>query len=252
MIHPTALVSSSANIGKDVEIGPYCIIHENVTIGSKSKIGAYCELGLPTPLAKKQELLIGDNAVIRSHSVIYIGSSIGDKFVTGHHICVRENSDISEGVQIGSRGDIQGDCTIGSYTKLHADVHIGKLSKVGSYVWLFPEVLLTNDPVPPSELLLGPVIGDHAILASKVLVFPGIRIGSDAVISAGSIVKNDISEWKLAAGTPAKEVCDVRIIRMPDNPKAKAYPWRFRFHRGYPESIVDQWVAELSAIGNKQ
>lgn len=251
MIHRTALVSSSARIDEGVEIGPYSIIHEHVWIKRNTKVGAYCELGLPTTLAHEDQLEIGENSVIRSHSVIYAGSNIGAGLQTGHNICIRENSDIAEGVQLGSRTDIQGDCSIGSHTKLHADVHVGKQSKIGAFVWLFPEVLLTNDPMPPSEILIGPVIEDYCVVASKVLIFPGVKISTNAVIGAGAVVKTDISEWKLATGNPAKPVCDVRILRMPDNPKEKAYPWRNRFHRGYPQEIVQAWVEQAQATGKK-
>lgn len=245
MAHKTAIISQNVEIGENVEIGPYSIIHEGVVLGDNVVIGAYCEVGVPTPLSKSKKLKIGNSSFIRSHSVLYIGSEIGSNFVTGHHICVRENSVIGKGVQIGSRGDIQGDCEIGDYVKMHADVHIGKMSKIGSFVWMFPEVLLTNDPIPPSELLKGVVVEDFSVLAAKVTVLPGIHIGKDAFISVGSIVKNDVPSGKLVDGYPAKVICDVNIIRMPDNPKIKAYPWRKRFARGYPENIVSKWVEEF-------
>lgn len=250
MIHPTALVSSSAKIDEGVEIGPYTIVHDNVWIKQKTKIGAFCEIGLQTSLAKDERLEIGEGSIIRSHTVIYSGSRIGAGLQTGHHVCIRENSDIAEGVQLGSRTDVQGDCSIGKYTKLHADVHIGKKSKIGSFVWLFPEVLLTNDPIPPSENLIGPVIEDYCVVASKVLIFPGITIANNAVVAAGSVVKTDIPEWKLASGNPAKSLCDVRILRMPNNPKEKAYPWRNRFHRGYPQDVIEAWVEQFKTTGN--
>ena len=244
MIHPTALVASTARIDKGVEIGPYTIIHDNVWIKRNTKVGPYCELGIPTPLAQGSLLEIGESSIIRSHSVIYAGSTVGADLNTGHHICLRENAHLAKGVQLGSRTDIQGDCSIGAHTKLHADVHVGKFSKIGSFVWLFPEVLLTNDPMPPSEHLAGPVIEDYCVVASKALIFPGVRVSNNSVISAGSVVKTDIPEWMLATGNPAKPVCDVRILRMPNNPKVKAYPWRNRFHRGYPEEVQRAWVEQ--------
>ena len=237
MIHPSALVSSSAKVDEGVEIGPYSIVHENVWIKRDTKVGAYCEIGSPNPLAKKATLEIGEGSVIRSHTVIYSGSSIGPGLHTGHHVCIRENSEISAGVQLGSRTDVQGDCTIGDHSKLHADVHVGKKSRIGSFVWLFPEVLLTNDPMPPSEMLIGPTIEDYCVVASKVLIFPGVTIAA-------------IAEWKLATGNPAKPACDVRILRMPGNPKEKAYPWRNRFHRGYPDEVVQAWIEQCQTKGN--
>lgn len=249
MIHSTALVSSTAKIDQGVGIGPYSIIHEGVWIKKNTQVGAYCELGIPTPLANNARLEIGENSIIRSHSVFYTGSIIGARLQTGHHVCIRENSDLADGVQLGSRTDVQGDCSIGMYTKLHADVHVGKQSKIGSFVWLFPDVLLTNDPMPPSEILIGPIIEDYCVVASKTLIFPNVTISNNAVIGAGSVVKTDIAEWKLATGNPAKPICDVRILRMPNNPKEKAYPWNLRFHRGYPKEVIRIWLAQANTLG---
>ena len=244
MIHPSAIISPKAKIHDKVTIGAFCIVHENVEISAGTSIGSFSEIGIESKLSKNQILFIGKNSVIRSHASIYIGSTIGSHFQTGHYVSIRENSDIGHHCQIGSRGDIQGDCLIGNYTKLHADVHIGKKSKVGNYVWMFPEVLLTNDPTPPSQILDGPTIKDFVVIASKVLVFPGVIIEEDAVISANSVVKHDVPVGKLMSGNPAKVICDASIVRMHDNPREKAYPWRKRFHRGYSEEDVAIWLNE--------
>ena len=247
LIHPTAIISQHAIIGSNVEIGPFSIIHDHVEIGSNSTIGAYCEIGIPTVLATEKRLVIGQNATIRSHATIYQGSVIGNTLTTGHYVSIRENSIIGESLQLGNRSDIQGDCEIGNHTKMHADVHVGKKTKIGHFVWLFPNVLITNDPTPPSTTLLGVTINDYAVLASNVLVFPGITIGKDAVIGAASLVKEDVPNGKLVVGSPAKIICDAKILRMHNDPKTKAYPWRNRFHRGYPETIVAQWLADISS-----
>lgn len=248
IIHPTSIVSEKATVGAGVEIGPFSIIHENVILGDNVKIGAFCELGIKTPLAKSNTLLIGSGSMIRSHAVFYQGSTIGEALVTGHYVTVRENSTIGLGCQLGNRTDIQGDCYIGQYTKMHSDVHVGKNSRIGKFVWLFPEVLLTNDPTPPSNELFGVTIEDFAVLASKVLVLPGVTIGSDSVIAAGSVVKNSIAAGRLASGNPAKEVCNANILRDNKNPKLKAYPWRYRFQRGYPQYIIEQWLKEFNEL----
>ncbi|MBL4829079.1 MAG: N-acetyltransferase [Aliivibrio sp.] len=248
MIHPSAIVSDKAEIQENVIIGPFCVIHENVIIIKGTQIGSYCEIGIPTKLATENTLIIGENSIIRSHSTVYIGSKIGSHFQTGHYVTIRENSTIGDYCQLGSRGDIQGDCSIGNYTKMHADVHIGKESKVGNYVWMFPEVLLTNDPTPPSDALMGVTAEDFAVLAAKVLVLPGVNIGRDAVIAAGSIVKGNVLAGKVASGSPAKIICDAKILRLHNNPKIKAYPWRNRFHRGYSEVDVQRWISEIEKV----
>jgi len=242
-IHPTAIVSSTCKLGMDVTIGPFCIIHDDVEIGDNTQIHAYSEVGIPTQLAQTTKLTIGNNATIRSHAIIYSGSNIGEGLQTGHNITIRENSEIGKGFQLGSRGDVQGDCIIGDYFWAHADVHIGKQSKLGNCVRLYPEVLLTNDPNPPSEDVLGVIVEDFVVIASKSLIMPGVTIGRGAVVAAASVVTSNIAPHKLAKGNPAKEVCNANVLRMRSDPSMKAYPWHLRFHRGYPEEVVSGWLA---------
>lgn len=241
MIHHTAIISNNSRIGVNVEIGAYSIIHDNVIIEENTIIGSYCEIGIPTTLAKKQQLLIGKESNIRSKATIYIGSEIGNNLQTGHGIGIRENSIIGTNVQLGNRTDIQGDCTIGDYTKMHADVHVGKLSIIGKYCWLFPEVLLTNDPTPPSSDLLGITIEDYVVVAAKALLMPGTTLKSGCVIAAGALINMDIPEGKLAQGSPAKIICNANILRLKSDIRIKAYPWYKRFFRGYPKEVVLKW-----------
>ena len=79
------------------------------------------------------------------------------------------------------------------------------------------------------------------------MVYPGVSIGTDCVISAGSIVKDNVADGKLASGMPAKTICNSNILRMPNNPKLKAYPWRNRFHRGYPLDVVEAWLTHFES-----
>ena len=70
------------------------------------------------------ELTIGENAIIRSGSVLYSVSSIGDHFQTGHHATIREQSVIGSHVSVGTLSDIQGDCVLGNYVRLHSNVFV--------------------------------------------------------------------------------------------------------------------------------
>lgn len=244
MIHPTSIISKDAIIGNNVQIGAYSIIYDNVVIGNNSRIGSYCEIGIDTPLAKEKKLIVGDNSNIRSKAVIYIGSNIGKDLQTGHGITIRENSKIGISVQLGNRTDVQGDCIIGDYTKMHSDVHIGKMSKIGKFCWLFPEVLLTNDPTPPSNDLIGVTLEDYVVVAARSILMPGITLKNNSVVAAGSLVNGDIPEGKLAQGNPAKIICNANILRLKTDVRVKAYPWYKRFFRGYPKEIVLKWQEE--------
>lgn len=247
MIHPTAIVSPNAIIGKGVSIGAFTIVHAAVTIGDETVIESNCEIGTPSELAKGAKLSIGKNSLIRSHSIFYQGSTFGDGLITGHRVTVRELTKAGSNLQIGTLSDFQGHCEIGNYVRTHSNVHIGQGSKVGNFVWIFPYVVLTNDPHPPSDVHMGCTIGDYAALATMSVVLPGVNVGEGALVAAHSCVGRDVAPNSVVGGSPARFICDAASIKLKDGTGRSAYPWRHHFHRGYPEDIVIAWLAEAAA-----
>ncbi len=243
-IHISAIVSPKARIGKNVTIGAFTIIHDNVDIGENSVIESYCEIGVSTPLSGGHNLVFGKGSRIRSHSVFYEGSAFGDGLVTGHRVTVREKTIAGNNLQIGTLSDIQGSCEIGDYVRLHSNVHIGQLSKIGSYVWLFPYVVLTNDPHPPSNVMQGVTIENYAVIATMSVILPGVTIAKGCLIGASSTVGKSTIKDMIYSGNPAKKVGETARLRLKDGSRKPAYPWTNHFHRGYPDEIVKKWISE--------
>lgn len=244
--HPTAIVSDRANIHSSVEIGPYSIVYSNVEIAEGTKIGSNCEIGLPTPLGDGSPLKIGASSVIRSHSVFYECSTFGERLTTGHRVTVRELTKAGDGFQIGTLSDIQGHCRIGQYVKFHSNVHVGQHTTIEDYVWVFPYVVFTNDPHPPSEVMQGVTVKSFAAIATMSTILPGVTIGEGALIGACSSVTKDVGDNRIAVGNPAKDRGDTKVIKLRDGSERSAYPWRYHFHRGYPEDVVSNWLASVA------
>jgi acetyltransferase-like isoleucine patch superfamily enzyme len=245
MIHPTAIINENVSIEPDVEIGPYSIVHSGAKIASGTKIGSHCEIGVETELAKSKELNIGKNSIIRSHSVFYSGSSFGPNLITGHRVTIRENTVTGLNFQVGTLSDIQGDSEIGDYVRFHSNVHVGKGSKIYDFVWIFPYVVLTNDPHPPSETRSGIEINKYAVIATMSTVLPGVVIHEGALIGAHSLVNRDVLADTIVAGIPAKLIGPTSRIKLSGSKDVAAYPWRKHFHRGYPEDLVKAWKLEF-------
>lgn len=244
-IHPTALVSSSARIGCNVKIGPFSIIHDNVEIAENCIVESHCEIGHPTPLADGKPLVIGRNSLIRSHSIFYEGSNFESNLVTGHRVTIREKTIAGINLQIGTLCDVQGNCTIGDYVRFHSNVHIGQGSFIGNFVWIFPYVVLTNDPHPPSNVLKGVRIEEFSAIATMSIILPGVVVGGGALVGAHSSVNRDVAPDTVVAGSPAKFVCNANEIKLKDGSGRAAYPWRTHFSRGYPENIVKKWLDNI-------
>lgn len=243
-IHPSSIVSKNASLGKDVCVGPYSIIYDNVIIGDNTRIDGFCEIGVSSHLSGSNPLTIGANSHIRSHSIIYGDSTFGDGLVTGHRCTVREKTSAGKNLQIGTLSDLQGHLEIGDYVRLHSNVHIGQKSKIGNFIWIFPYVVITNDPHPPSNYLLGATIEDFAIIATMSVVLPGTVISEGCLVAAHACIGDKTQKDCIYAGNPARLVGPTTKIKLKST-RQPAYPWRKHFHRGYPSDIVQNWIKEF-------
>lgn len=243
------IIGNDVIIEDDVYIDYGTIIRDHVHIKHGSFIGARCILNeyLMDFIENRNEnthsLVVGRNSVIRSETIIYGENILGDNFQTGHRVTIRENCKFGKNVRIGTLSDIQGYCEIGNYVNIHSNVHIGQKSCIHDFVWIFPYVVLTNDPNPPSETMLGVTIDEFAIVATGTVVLPGIHIEKDTLIGAGSVVTKDVPEQSVVVGNPAKKNCE--ILKIVDKKTGnKIYPWRYTFDRGMPWKGMgyDQWI----------
>lgn len=243
MISELALVSKKAKIGKNVKIGAFTTVHDNVVIGDDSVIEGYCEIGVSNHISDGENLIIGKSSHIRSHSIFYEGSEFGERLTTGHRVTVREKIKAGKNLQIGTLSDLQGHCEIGNYVRFHSNVHIGQKSKIGNFVWIFPYVVLTNDPHPPSNTLIGVVVEDFAVIATMSVILPGAVISNGCLVGAHSSVKGFTEPDMVYAGSPAKKICPTSKIKLHDG-SGDAYPWRSHFNRGYPDEYVNEWISK--------
>lgn len=242
MIHPTAIISPNAVIGKNVTIGQFTTIYDNVVIADNVTIEGYCELGVSNALSEGENLIISSHSHIRSHSVLYEASIFEEGLVTGHRVTIREKTVAGKNFQVGTLSDIQGHCSIGDYVRFHSNVHIGQQSKIGNYVWIFPYVVLTNDPHPPSNTLFGVTVNDFAVIATMSVILPGATIAKGVLVGAHSSLKGDTEEDMIYAGSPAINRGSTAKIKRQDGSNEQAYPWRKHFHRGYPSERVEEWL----------
>lgn len=249
-VHPSAIISDKATVGANVSIGAHCIVYDNVDIGEGAIIGPNSILG--EPLAgyyhdtryENPALTIGKRALFRSGAIVYAGSRIAEGVEFGHRVTVREGTEIGANARVGTLSDIQGHCRIGTYSRLHSNVHIGQKSTIGDFVWIFPYVVLTNDPQPPSSILHGVVVENFAVIATQAVVMAGVRIGRDSLVGAAALVNKDVEPESVVVGVPAKKLASVREIKS-GSTGAAVYPWREHFERGMPwEGIgYDTWAA---------
>ncbi len=243
-IHRTAIVEDGAIVGDGVKIGAYSIIGRMARIGDGTEIGSHCEIAVQSGVLEEGPLVIGKGSRIRSGSIFYQNSHFGDGLSTGHRVTTREGVSAGLNLQIGTLSDLQGHCKIGDYVRFHSNVHIGQKSDIGNFVWIFPYVVLTNDPHPPSESLSGCTVGHYAVIATMSTVLPGVTIGEGALVGAMSLVRAELEADAICVGVPGKAIGQTSKITFKDTGKP-VYPWRRHFHRGYPDDVVEMWRKEF-------
>lgn len=243
-------VSDKAIIGSNVKIGDNTCIYDNVEIRDNSIIANDCVIGEPLQsyydnitTYNNPRTVIGSGSFIRSHCIIYSGCETGGKFSTGHRVTIREYTKFGDNCRVGTVSDIQGYVSFGNHCWLHSNVHIGQKSTLGNFVFVYPYVVFTNDPTPPSDICIGPTVGDYSQIAVFCVLLPDVKIGKHCLVGAGSVVGKDVEDYQLVMGSPARFIKDVREIK--DRKTGEPhYPWPLRFDRGMPWKDIgfEEWI----------
>ena len=204
-------------------------IYENVKLGKNILIGDFVIIGEPPRDAKPGEpkTVIGDNAVIRSHTVIYAGNRIGSNFQTGHGVMIREKNEIGNNVSIGTNSVIEHHVKIGNNVRIHSQAFIPEMTILEEGCWIGPNVVVTNayHPLCPKakQCLKGPTIKVGAKIGANATLLPDIIIGENALVGAGAVVTKDVPERCVVVGNPAKIIKKIEDLGCPYGLVEKPY-----------------------------
>lgn len=197
-----------------------CRVYPNVEIGDGAEIEDFVIIGVPPRGKASGELktFIGNNAVIRSHTVIYAGNHIGDNFQTGHAAMIRENNEIGHNVSIGTHSIVEHHVKIADGVRIHSQAFIPEYSILEEGCWIGPNVVFTNARYPRSPevkaTLKGPQIGQNAKIGANSTLLPGVVVGENALVGAGAVVVKNVPAAKVVAGNPARVIKDVADLKI--------------------------------------
>lgn len=187
MIHPTAIIDSSADIADGVVIGPYSVVGPGVSVAEGTIIEPHVVIRGPTRIGK------------RNH--IYQFSTVGEatpdlkyhdeptELIIGDDNIIRENVTIHRGT-VQDRGITQ----IGNQNLIMAYVHVGHDSVVGNHT------ILVNNTALAGHV----VVGDWAILSGYTLVHQFCKIGTHSFSGMGTGIGKDVPAYVTVAGSPAE------------------------------------------------
>jgi acetyltransferase-like isoleucine patch superfamily enzyme len=151
-------------------------------------------------------IVIGDDATIRSGTIVYDDVVVGDEFTTGHNVLVREGTRIGDRVLLGTGTVVDGETRIGDDVSLQTGVYVPQHTTIGDRVFLGPRAVLTNDPYPLRQEveLAGPQLHADVSVGANATILPDVTVGRGAFVAAGAVVTDDVPPETLAVGAPAQ------------------------------------------------
>ena len=213
------------------------MIHPNVTIGAGTVVEEGAIVGQPPRGKQPGELptRIGSGGVIRSGTVIYSGTTIGDEFNSGHGAMIREDNVIGDRCSVGSNAVLEPGNTIGNDTRIHSQCFLEHV-KLGDRVFLGPGVVFTDDPHPMCprylDCVLGATVEDDVSIGGNATILPGVKIGAGSLIGAGAVVTRDVENGVVVGGNPAKVLKQVKELVCFKGFFERPYVWREAKHVG--------------------
>jgi acetyltransferase-like isoleucine patch superfamily enzyme len=190
---------------------------KNVILGEKSSIEKGAIIGYrPTRKIQNLEVKIGCNAKVRSGSVIYAGTIIGDNLEVGHNVVIREENRIGDNFRVWSNSIVDYGCKIGNNVRIHCNSYIAQFTQIEDDVFIAPGVVIANDLHPVcTKCMRGPLIKRGVKIGINVTLLPLITIGEDSLIGAGSVVTHNVPPRSVVYGNPArviKKIDDLKCI----------------------------------------
>src|SRR5437868_12728171 len=185
-IHPSAIISRTAEVASDVDVGAFAIIGDNCTVPSGCIIAPRATLERNVTLGQNVQVGMGTILGGPPQDLKFAGEEttveIGDGTV------IREYTTINRGTSQSFRTTVGSNCLLMSYVHLAHDCHIGN------------NVILSN----VVQLAGHVTVEDKAIVSGLSAAHQFVRIGRQSFIGGCSRVSKDIPPFLKAVGNPVK------------------------------------------------
>ena len=186
-IHQTAVVDARAEIEGDVEIGPYCVVGAGVKLGKGTKLKSHVVVQGRTSLGEGNTIFPFASVGSVPQDLKYRGEP--SELVIGDRNTIREYVSLNPGTKGG-----------GMLTR------VGNENLLMMYCHIAHDCILGNRNVIANGATLGGhvVIHDHVIVGGLVGVHQFVKIGTSAIVGAGSMVSKDVPPFCNATGDRAR------------------------------------------------
>jgi UDP-N-acetylglucosamine acyltransferase len=186
-IHHTALIDRQAEIDSDVEIGAYSVIGAGVRIGKQTRVASHVVIEGRTSIGQGNTIYQFATIGSRPQDLKYRGEA--SELIIGNHNTIREYVSLNPGTAGGGMVTRTGD-----HNLLMMHCHIAHDCLIGSHN------IIANGATLGGHV----VVGDYVIVGGLVGIHQFARIGSGAILGAGSMVSKDVPPFCNATGDRAR------------------------------------------------
>ena len=185
-VHPTAIVSATAEIAASATIGPYTVIDGDVVIGDDTVIESHARIGSAYGRVRiGAQNLIQCGAVLGGPAQDYSYGEGATELVIGNGNRIGEYVSISLGTKKGG-----GVTRVGDHCFIMAFAHVGHDCQIADHV------VITN----ATQLAGHITVEHHALLSGLVGITQFVRIGAYSFLVAGAFANKDILPYTIAEG----------------------------------------------------
>ncbi len=218
---PGLLLGDGVALPDDVELGGHVVIHTGTLVGPGARLQDGAIIGKPLALgarstASRSELSparIGAGATVCAGAVVVAGATIGDGAIVGDQAQVRERAVIGAASVVGRGSAVDNDVTVGDRVRIQSNCYITAYSTIEDDVFVAPGVTLTNDDTMRrhhhDDALRGATLRRACRDGGGAVLVPGVEIGEEAFVAAGSVVTADVPARAVVMGVPARVVREV-------------------------------------------
>jgi UDP-2-acetamido-3-amino-2,3-dideoxy-glucuronate N-acetyltransferase len=215
---PGLLLGEGVELPDSVEVGGNVVVHAGTKLGAGVRIQDGAVLGKPVALGRHSSasaeappaLEVGEGATIAAGAVVVAGAQIGAGAFVGDQAHVRERSVVGEETAIGRGSQVDCDVVVGARVKVQTGCYLTAGSLIEDDVFVAPGVTTTNDRYatrhPADYVFEGALLRRACRVGGGAVLLPGVEVGEEGFVAAGSVVTRDVAPRTVVMGVPAREV----------------------------------------------
>ncbi len=193
-IHSSAVVDKEAQLGTEVEIGPFCVVGPNVTIEDGARLMSHVVLDGNTTIGEKCNIFPFASIGTQTQDLKFKG---GKTFVeVGAGTTLREYVTVNSGTEDGE------------YTRVGEKCHIMAYSHVAHACQIGNGVIISNS----THLAGHVIIEDAVVIAGLCGIHQFVRIGAMCMVGGMSRISQDCPPYMMVVGNPDPEIKGLNSI----------------------------------------